>query len=52
MIKPKKKVKVIEYFTDEMHKDIFPFQPPMTHRSSGGKAVMKPVSLSLRGGKK
>jgi hypothetical protein len=42
--KVEKKVIIIEYFTDEMHKKIFPFQdrPGKTL-----KPIMKPVKFSI-----
>ena len=33
--------KKLQYFTDDMHKEIFPFQPALsTSRNSGGKPVV------------
>lgn len=47
-VKEKKKV---EYFTDEMHRDMFPFQPAISARGYGGsKPVIKP--LVFKSGKK
>jgi len=37
----------IEYFTDDMHKDIFLFQEGYKS-SKGNKPVMKTISLSTR----
>lgn len=42
----KKKAVVIEYFTDEMHKNIFPFQEGMKSNKSF-KPVMKPIKFSF-----
>ncbi len=44
----KKEVKkVIEYFTDDMHKEIFLFQEGYKS-GKGSKPVMKSISLSAR----
>ena len=41
----KKETKKVEYFTEEMHKEIFPFQPSISSRGYGGsKPVIKPIS--------
>ena len=46
--KPKKQV---EFFTDAMHKEIFPFQPAISSRGYGGsKPVIRP--LVFKTGKK
>lgn len=37
--------KVVEYFTEDMHKNIFLFQDKLTYSS---KTVFKPISLSAR----
>lgn len=37
----------VEYFTDEMHKEIFAFQDGYK-ASKGSKPVMKTISLSTR----
>lgn len=42
----KKITEKIEYFTDEMHKNIFPFQEKYT--LGKGKAVIKPVKLTMK----
>lgn len=48
-----KKVKVkkekVEYFTDEMARDIYPFQPPMITKKGGGKPIMKTISIRPSG---
>lgn len=45
MEKTKTKKKV-EYFTDEMHLSIFPFQPSISARGYGGnKPVMKSLTV-------
>ena len=43
--KPKKQV---EFFTDAMHKEIFPFQPSISPRGYGGnKPVVKPIVVKI-----
>jgi hypothetical protein len=45
--KPKKVEEQVEYFTDEHHKTIFPFQEGYkSGTGSGNKTYMKPVSFS------
>lgn len=43
----KEKQERVEYFTDDMHKDIFLFQDQYK-ASKGGKPVVSSVSLSMR----
>lgn len=44
----KKKKKEVEYFTDAMHKEIFPFQPAISPRGYGGnKPVVKPIVVKI-----
>lgn len=45
VIKPKKKVVVIEYFTDEMAKSIYCFQEHYKGHK-GGKPITKTISLT------
>ncbi len=42
--KPKKVQEQIEYWTDELHKNIFPFQEGYKN-SYGGKPFMKTISI-------
>lgn len=42
-----KKEEKVEYFTDDMHKEIFLFQDQYK-ASKGSKPVMKTISLSAR----
>ncbi len=45
--KPKKEVEKVEYWSDELHKLIFPFQEGYkSGTGSGNKTYMKPVSFS------
>lgn len=44
-IMKKNKTKKVQYFTDEMHMSIFPFQPAISSRGYGGN---KPVMKSLK----
>jgi hypothetical protein len=45
--KVQKPNKVVEYFTEDMHKDIFVFQD--TYKASkGGSPIMKSVSFAKR----
>ena len=44
--KPKKVEEKVEYFTDELHKEIFCFQDSYKGTKFGGKPVMKSVSFS------
>ena len=39
----KKKKEKIEFFTDEMARDIYPFQPPMVTKKGGGKPITNPL---------
>ena len=42
----KNKLKKVEYFTDDMHKSIFPFQPAISSRGYGGNTpVIKSLSV-------
>jgi len=47
IVKEKKVVKKVEYFTDEMHKGIFAFQEGYKH-PKGGKAVMPTIKFSAK----
>jgi hypothetical protein len=44
----KEVVKKVEYFTDDMHKNIFPFQEGYKGTKSSGKPVMKSISVGTR----
>lgn len=44
----KSKKKEIEYFTDEMHKEIFPFQEPLKSGYGGGKPISRFVKLTMK----
>lgn len=47
--KIKKEKKPIEYFTDEMHKNLFVFQEGLPKKmGTSGKPAMLPVKLSMR----
>mgnify|MGYP006287757929 CR=1 FL=1 len=47
-----KEKEIIEYFTDEMHENIYLFQPAMSTKNGGGKPVLKVHTLgSFRGRK-
>lgn len=42
----KNKTKKVQYFTDDMHLTIFPFQPAISSRGYGGnKPVMKSLTV-------
>jgi len=48
-IKEKKSLKEkIEYFTDEMHKEIFPFQESLKSGYGAGKPISKSVKLTMK----
>jgi hypothetical protein len=46
----KDKPKKVEYFTDEMHNSIFPFQSGISSRGYGGSSpITKPLSVKRSG---